>query len=149
MLDPVGRLLLKLQRSSGSLAASGPLTRKIPAVQLRRDGFLDFNGRMVPIRLSELPCILAGKLPHSWLRLARRIEEQTITAADPHRTIAIQFEKPIRSASKICTRITWGGFAWFEHKLTWCQQGERVRESYIDGDGVFGVRIVKAEEEAL
>lgn len=148
MLDPVGRLLLKLQQEAGALVTTGPLTRKIPAMRLRKDGFLDFNGHMVPIRASELPCVLAGQLPHAWIGLTRQVDGQTITAADANRTITINFDRPKTPGAKVCSRITWGGLAWFKHELTWCQHGTVQRESYLDGDGDFGIRIVKAKEDA-
>lgn len=148
MLDPVGRTVLRVQRRAGRLASTGPLASRIPSLAIRKDGFLDVDGHMLPIRATELPCVFAGYLPRSWLGAARRVEGARVTVADKTRTIEIGFDKPEdRRRGRICSSITWGGFAWYRHELSWCQQGEGRRESVVDGDGGFALRIVKLQEE--
>lgn len=148
MLDPVGRTMLRVQRKAGKLTSTGPLASRIPPLAIRKDGFLEVDGHMLPIRATELPCVFSGNLPRAWLAVARRVAGPRITVADKVRTIEIGFDKPEdRRRGRICSRITWGGFAWYSHEMSWCQQGEGRRESVVDGDFGFALRIVKVQEE--
>lgn len=148
MSDPLGRNLLRLNHNQGYFVVTGLLARKIPRLTMRKDGFLEVGGQWLALRVSELPCIFAGKLPRNWLQAVRLAEQNQIVVADPKRTINIVFDRSEQSHEPgFCATLIWGGFAWYHHQLRWCQQGPKLREGLITSDQDISLRIVQNWEE--
>ena len=130
-----GDTILELRADAGRWSANGQV--QINVGESGR-GFLTINGYDVPVKSSELGCILAGVWPVEWLRWLEitRDDRQTfrIEGNDGQRTVKIEMENDSRSIEVAqqgrngCAHFKWGGFfGFFQRQAVLCR--EKIRDN--------------------
>lgn len=151
MLDPMGRTVLKFKSNHGasprSASTTGSLARKLPRLTMASDGHLVVGGHWLPIRGSELACVLAGRLPRSWLPSLAAVHQDkaggSVEFIDKSRSIEVQFaDLSDPKQRSICTLMQWGGVLFWSHELRWCQSGQGLRDGRIEAAD-FNLKITR------
>ena len=110
-------------------------------------GYLYVQGKMTPIKVSEIPCILNHKYPKSWLKSAlayKRGNSYFINKKESKRQIEMELlvkrestqnksnVKSIKKEDKIyiCATVSWDVFLWFDAELKICTEDNK--SSLID-----------------
>jgi len=117
-----------LRADAGRLSTNGQV--QINVGESAR-GFLTVDGYDVPLKSSELGCILAGVWPVEWLRWLEitRDDRQTfiIEGDDGQRTVKIEMENATRligvgqQGRTGCAYFSWGGFfGFFQRRAVLC-----------------------------
>jgi hypothetical protein len=128
-----GDTILELRADAGKWSTNGQVQINIGE---SGRGFLTVDGYDLPVRSSELGCILAGVWPAEWLRWLEitRDDRQTfrVEGDDGQRTVKIEIENdtlPIalgQQGRAGCAYFTWGGFfGFFQRRAVLCRENIR------------------------
>lgn len=128
---PMGDTRLALHRKNGAFSAEGDIQL---AINTDQRGFVLVNEHQLPLKDSELPCVLGGKWPVQWLQFLRKSENApgrlSLNGYDDVRDIDIgtTYSNDGRVANS-CAVIQWGGFlGMFKHSAELCIK--RIPGSY-------------------
>lgn len=121
--SPMGDTRLALHRKNGQFSTTGELKL---AIDTDRRGFMTFNDHLLPLKDSELPCVLAGRWPVGWLQFLHKSESTAgklkLLGQDNVRSIDLltTFGNDGRGVDS-CAVIQWGGFlGLFKHSAELC-----------------------------
>ncbi len=111
-------------------------------IKVGEDGFIYLNQRMIPLKVSEIPCILNHHYPKSWLKSAlvyKQNDSYYIEKNEPKRTLQLEMllkketvkkkegTKEVKKVDKLyaCASISWDAFLWFDAELKICTEDNR------------------------
>ena len=119
----MGDTRLALHRKNGLFSTTGDISL---AIEADRRGFMKFNDHLLPLRDSELPCVLAGRWPVSWFQFLHKTESFAgrlkLIGQDDVRSIDLltTYANDGRGVDS-CAVIQWGGFlGLFKHTAELC-----------------------------
>lgn len=123
--SPMGDTRLALQRKNGQFSTIGDIQLEV-GVDSR--GFIAFNDHLLPLQDNELPCVLAGRWPVTWLDFLQRVDRSRtqfkLLGHDDVRTIGVTTSMDNDGgAAESCAVIQWGGFlGLFRHEAELCMK---------------------------
>ncbi len=111
-------------------------------IKVGEDGFIYVDKRMIPLKVSEIPCILNHHYPKSWLKSAlvyKKDSSYFIEKKEDKRQIQLEMivkkesvkkkkeTKEIKKVDKLyaCASISWDAFLWFDAELKICTEDNR------------------------
>lgn len=123
--SPMGDTRLALQRKNGQFSTVGDLQLSVGVDSI---GFMMFNDHLLPLQDKELPCVLAGRWPVTWLDFLQRVDRSRtqfkLYGHDDIRSIGISTSiGGDGRATDSCAVIQWGGFlGLFRHEAELCMK---------------------------
>lgn len=121
--SPMGDTRLALHRKNGQFSAVGDVQLTIDT---DRRGFMTVNEHLLPLRDSELPCVLGGRWPVEWFQFLRKEQKSQgslkLAGQDDVRNIDLvtTFSNDGHGVES-CAVIEWGGFlGLFKHSAELC-----------------------------
>ena len=109
-------------------------------IKVGEAGFIYVGGKMTPLKVSEIPCILNHRYPKSWLKSSavykrgnsyfiskkessRKIDMELLIKKDPSsKKTNTTKNKKEENKVYICTTLSWDAFLWFDAELKICSE---------------------------
>jgi hypothetical protein len=110
LMSPLGESMVQIKRVKSALDISGMLSKGIPKVAIREDGYLEIDGHLVALRADELTCFFQNKLPQAWVPFLYRISKKkgsVLRFADEVRNIRLHLIGGRQAPPKMCAKIKW------------------------------------------
>ncbi len=130
---PLGETIFDIKRSGGHWNTQPPDQIRIDE---SRDGLLQVEGYAIPLKISEIGCIVAGVWPASWMRWLSVSQDNgqqlQMTGRDGGRFVKISLpygtpgSGPGVSGGLSCAEFKWGGFlGFFQRVVSLCRQDSK------------------------
>lgn len=139
--DPLGRLQQEITWDSNTFTFSfHKRTLRHPSLFVDQEGYIFVEDNLTGIKVTELICILNGKLPETWKSLFYKIYNDKDTYIMFRGNVKIQttFNTVQEKYEESCTDITikhfWGLFT---SKVSWCAS---PKLNYINFDDKFSIK---------
>jgi hypothetical protein len=147
MINPFGQSLLRFVATKQSILVSGRLEDRLPKLGVK-GGYLTVDGNRVGIRVDELLCFLAFKLPARWLRLVESVETRANDGVvaelqDGPRDIRINYTSV--GVPKICAELAWRQYLIFKYSAEICMLQTERRRLVVSGINEYTVQMVDAD----
>ena len=128
--SPFGDTIVEMKVRDGQWSAAGQFEMKVTET---RDGLINVQSYDVPLKSSELGCILAGVWPVEWLRWLDVAKDDRqifrIEGSDGQRSIRIDMTNDVGGAGFAkngrlsCAFFSWGGFlGFFQRQAKLCRE---------------------------
>jgi hypothetical protein len=152
LVTPVGFRLAAVHWKASRVSVEGRLAASLPVIDVDGEGFLTLDGHRIGLRPAELPCLFAGRLPHSWVSSVTEVagdeEERRVEIEERGRDVRVDFGQGAPSSRRaFCARIDWS--VWLgivTSGLSWCEGREGTRVSRITSDGDYSVRWTRIDD---
>jgi hypothetical protein len=121
---PAGDSRLEITRRHNTIVSSGDFT---PIIMIDDQNKIIIEGHKTPILASELPCLLNGKWPMSWLKFLAPNSDRSGTSYmsfegdENGRHLALYVDSNSNQKIQSCATMSWGGF-WglFKNSIKTC-----------------------------
>jgi len=150
--NAVGLPVLKLSRRGAKIAASGGLAGKLPRLSVRKDGFLLVDGHMVGIKATEIPCLLAFRLPRPWFERLTDVDTEggriVLGVEEKSRDIEIVAKglAESKATAQVCSQLSWTRLLVFTSELHWCQSVTGRQEATLRGVEDYALKWTRIDE---
>jgi hypothetical protein len=147
--NAAGFNIASLTQNGNTLKTTGSQAKKMPAMSVDGEGFLNIDGNFVGIKSKEIPCLLHGALPRSWTPLIFAVEGHQdkrikISIGDDQRDIIVRTRHLGDSKSEeICAEISWRNKLIFSSTVKWCVSGAGLKKGEITGIKDYSVKWVR------
>ena len=111
-------------------------------IKVGQGGFIYVEDKMIPVKVSEIPCFLNHHYPSSWLKSAsvyKRDNSYFITKKESQRKIEIEMlvkkntskksvgAKETKKEDKVyaCATVSWDAFLWFDASAKICMEDNK------------------------
>jgi hypothetical protein len=130
---PLGETIFDIKRSGSHWTTQPPDQIRISE---GRDGLLQVEGYDVPLKISEIGCIISGVWPASWMRwLSVSLDDGQqlqMTGQDGGRFVKIDMpyaataNGPGLASGRSCAQFKWGGFfGFFQRVVSLCRENSK------------------------
>ena len=126
LTDLVGRMLLDAGWDRRRLRISGAVREGFPEISVGDTGFLELKGHITGLKAQEIPCLLRGKFPVSWLAQPYKTTGSAAKARylirEQERRISLtEFDPDNPQKQSVCATLTWKNLWGLKSSsLLWC-----------------------------
>ena len=134
--NALGQTLLTVTYKGQRLVAAGRLAARLPALGVGDGQILEVNGEDSGLRAPEIPCLLAGHFPRTWLAFlaADSGGDDLASGKDSlSREFRVYGPRPSERAGlgsdPLCTEVAWRHWLLWHPSWTWCVGGADARHA--------------------
>lgn len=136
--NAAGQRLLKIKNRNQHLEAQASRFKSLPSLEIDAAGFLLIDQAMIGLKVWEIPCVLAGKIPVTWQEglEAFTLKDGSISMefSDEFRSMEVQAQKiTAPRESEICALVRWTHHVLLSESMTWCYRGFPTQKLDITG----------------